>query len=511
MADVALFAAMEDYQYWADFFEPGKFTLKSTKAESYAFARSDGTLITLSGKGFTYDPDASSVLTGGQIAAVTVANKGGDKLFAISRLQADAVDFYYRVNGWNDESGSGFAAISALLTGNDAVTGSDEADDISAGSQECDDTVDARGGDDFITGDRGNDAIKGGDGFDTLTYQETFYNPSASRGVTLDAKAGTAADPWGGADTFSAVEEYRGSSFDDTLKGSDRDEDWAGLRGANRIDGAGGFDFVRYDEDARFGGKKGIKADLSKGVILDGWGQKDGVSGIEGVRGTNGKDAFTGDAKDNYFEGLNGVDTFTGGGGFDTVGFGGIHFNGAKHGVSVDLGRASGQVRDDGYGNKESLSGFKGIVGSDFSDTLTAGAGDSYINGRTGDDRIDGGGGFDRLRGGSGNDSFRFATKPDAFGLGTIEDVGDGDDSFLLDDAAFLSLAATGAKKQLAASAFKLLGGGAAADGDDRILYDKANGDLFYDRDGSGTSFAAVKFAEIENKAELSAADFFVV
>lgn len=511
MAEITLFAAMDDYQYWADFFEPGKFTFKSSTAKTYAFERADGTLITLSGNGFEYDPDARSVFVGGQIASVTVRDSSGDKLLAVAGLKADAVDFHYRVNGWSDEPGGGFNAISALLAGNDAVVGSDEAEDISAGSQEGDDKVDARGGDDFIKGDRGSDAIKGGDGFDTLTYQETIYDRGARHGVALDAKAGTAADPWGGADTFSSIEEFRGSSFADTLKGSDRDEDWAGLRGADRIDGAGGFDLVRYDEDKRFGGEKGVKADLSKGVILDGWGQKDGVSGIEGVRGTNRKDSFIGDAKDNYFEGLNGVDTFTGAGGFDTVGFGGIRFNGATHGVKVDLGRSSGQVIDDGYGNKESLSAFKGIVGSDLDDTLTARAGDSYINGRAGDDRIDGGGGFDRLRGGGGGDSFRFAAEPGASGLGTIEDFGDGDDSFLLDDAAFLSLAASGSNKQLASSAFKLLGAGGTADGNDRILYDKANGDLFYDRDGSGTDFAAVKFAEIENKAELNVADFFVV
>ncbi|MNU08007.1 hypothetical protein D3C72_2538740 [compost metagenome] len=62
----------------------------------------------------------------------------------------------------------------------------------------------------------------------------------------------------------------------------------------------------------------------------------------------------------------------------------------------------------------------------------------------------------------------------------------------------------------LAATAFKHLDLG-AADSNDRILYDQDRGDLYYDRDGSGTAYAAVKIAEIANFTTLTHADFFVI
>jgi Ca2+-binding RTX toxin-like protein len=47
-------------------------------------------------------------------------------------------------------------------------------------------------------------------------------------------------------------------------------------------------------------------------------------------------------------------------------------------------------------------------------------------------------------------------------------------------------------------------------DGNDFIVYNKTTGALSYDADGSGSG-AAVKFAVIENKVALTAADFLVI
>ncbi|MBI1731236.1 MAG: hypothetical protein HYR49_00515, partial [Gammaproteobacteria bacterium] len=44
----------------------------------------------------------------------------------------------------------------------------------------------------------------------------------------------------------------------------------------------------------------------------------------------------------------------------------------------------------------------------------------------------------------------------------------------------------------------------------DRIIYHTTTGELFYDRDGSGTK-AAVLFATLEGAPTLDADDFFVV
>ena len=49
-----------------------------------------------------------------------------------------------------------------------------------------------------------------------------------------------------------------------------------------------------------------------------------------------------------------------------------------------------------------------------------------------------------------------------------------------------------------------------AMDAEDRIVYDKTTGNLFYDADGTG-KIAAIKLALLTNKAKLSFADFLVI
>ena len=74
-----------------------------------------------------------------------------------------------------------------------------------------------------------------------------------------------------------------------------------------------------------------------------------------------------------------------------------------------------------------------------------------------------------------------------------------------LENAVFASIGPAGA---LAAARFKVLGAG--VDADDRILYHRASGTLFYDPDGSGAQARQV-FAVIDTAPALTAADFLVV
>ncbi len=83
------------------------------------------------------------------------------------------------------------------------------------------------------------------------------------------------------------------------------------------------------------------------------------------------------------------------------------------------------------------------------------------------------------------------------------------DDTIHLEADFFLNIAKN-ADGTIVSSAFKNLNS-AAADADDRILYDRAQGDLFYDQDGSGTLHAAVKFADISNTASFTNADFVMI
>jgi Ca2+-binding RTX toxin-like protein len=60
----------------------------------------------------------------------------------------------------------------------------------------------------------------------------------------------------------------------------------------------------------------------------------------------------------------------------------------------------------------------------------------------------------------------------------------------------------------ISADAFRV--GRAAADAEDRIVYDRTKGALYYDADGTGPA-AMVKFAILANKAALTSWDFFVI
>ena len=75
-----------------------------------------------------------------------------------------------------------------------------------------------------------------------------------------------------------------------------------------------------------------------------------------------------------------------------------------------------------------------------------------------------------------------------------------------MENAVFTLLGANGA---LSASLFKNLFLG-AQDANDRILYDQANGNLFYDTNGLAAG-GVIHFAEVTNGLALTAADFVVV
>jgi pimeloyl-ACP methyl ester carboxylesterase len=145
-------------------------------------------------------------------------------------------------------------------------------------------------------------------------------------------------------------------------------------------------------------------------------------------------------------------------------------------------------------------------LGTASSESLTGTSGADVISGLGGSDKLWGKGGNDILIGGSGKDAFTFDTALSATGnVDTINDFSVVDDTIRLNDNIFTKVWDEG---QLRSSWFRV--GEKALDYNDYIVYNKNTGDLYYDKDGSGSA-AAVKFAVIENKALLSAADFIVI
>lgn len=194
-------------------------------------------------------------------------------------------------------------------------------------------------------------------------------------------------------------------------------------------------------------------------------------------------------------------------------------------GEAIALSEAADSVRYRSYDHAVVVEGGGGndrIAGSRFNDLLDGGTGNDRLQGGAGNDQIDGGSGMDYLRGGAGddvlnggagrdklaggesNDSFVFDAALGEANADRILDFRSAHDEFRLDNAVFVGLA-TG--DTLPDGAFVI--GRSAKDEDDRILYDKACGDLLFDADGAGGA-AAVKFASVDRGTCLSADDFVI-
>ena len=129
----------------------------------------------------------------------------------------------------------------------------------------------------------------------------------------------------------------------------------------------------------------------------------------------------------------------------------------------------------------------------------------NYVTGNAGANVIDGGAGSDYLQGRGGADSFAFTTALGPNNVDEILDFVSGTDKIALDDAIFAGIGTPGS---FDANAF--VAGSAAADADDRIIYNQATGQLFYDADGNGAG-EAVLFGLVAGLPTLTASDFTVI
>jgi len=153
---------------------------------------------------------------------------------------------------------------------------------------------------------------------------------------------------------------------------------------------------------------------------------------------------------------------------------------------------------------------FKGGRLNDFfdsfagNDTLNGNGGNDTLFGNLGNDLLNGGLGRDSLFGGAGRDTFVFnaaLTSTDS-----IADFSHRDDTIRLENSIFKGMG-SGPLKSI-----YFYAGTRAHDADDHIIYNKANGALFYDSDGTGPH-AQVQFATIGNHstAGLAYTDFVLV
>lgn len=228
------------------------------------------------------------------------------------------------------------------------------------------------------------------------------------------------------------------------------------------------------------------------------------------VDGGLGADKLYAGAGNNKLTGGGGNDILGGGAGADSLD-GGADTDAATYfyssaGVTVSLTTPS---TNKGDAAGDTFVSIENINGSTFNDTLSGNSVANTIYGDKGNDVIRGYAGNDTLTGASGKDTFIFHTALNATtNVDKITDFSAVDDTIQLENGIFTALTATGA---LSAAAFRANGTGVAADSTDRIIYETDTGKIFYDRDGSGTSYDGVLFATLVNKPTITSLDFIVI
>ncbi len=307
----------------------------------------------------------------------------------------DGGDGHDRVRYDRDEGEGGGSGVEVNLAAGWAVDGFGHTDTLTSienvRGTDFDDIFIGNNYDNYFEGRQGADSYTGH--IDAWT-QVSYANETGGTGIIVDLSAGVGSDTYGFTETFSLVDAVRGSQYLDTLTGDDDGTTFLGLEGDDVITGgASNDDFVRYDRDASYGGGLGVTVDLGAGTAIDGFGDTDTLVSIEAARGTSSDDEFIGNDYENFFEGRQGADSYTG----HANAFTQVSYANESGGVGVIADLSTG-MGSDTYGFTETYSLVNSIRGSQYNDTLTGDAGDNDFRGLEGDDIIDGGDGFDRIR-----------------------------------------------------------------------------------------------------------------
>jgi Ca2+-binding RTX toxin-like protein len=407
--------------------------------------------------------------------------------------------------------------------GNDLIEGGDGNDEIVGGSGN--DTLRGGANDDFIEGGAGADQLAGGadndfylvdspadviveavgEGFDVV-YSRSSYTLGADAEVEVLSSISQ--------DATTAM-ELVGNGFNQIIYGN---------AGANFLQGGGGTDYLvgLGGNDAYFvagpgdnvveatgGGARDVIYTPNDYVMIAGLdvevlsSSNQSGTGAQTLIGNAIAQEIYGNAGVNFIEGGGGADYLMGLGGNDVyvVGDAGATVvesaGGGRDVVYTRSSYALGAGQEVEVLSVQSTSSTTAIdlSGNNFANELYGNAGANVLNG---------GGGADYLMGFGGADTFAFTTTLGNGNVDMIADFTSGTDRIALDDAVFAGLG-LGA---LPAGAF--VAGTAAGDADDRIIYDSATGNLFFDPDGSGAG-AAIQFAHVAPGTAIVASDFQVI
>ena len=441
---------------------------------------------------------------------------------------------------------------SDTLVNIESVIGSDHNDTIVGSSGN--NTLEGGKGDDTIEGGSGDDRLVGGEGRNTARY-------SSFLDAWVDLSISGPQERTGyGRDTLIGIVNLEGGSGDDTFIGNHEDNRLVGNSGDDTLTGGGGNDTLDGGTGLNMAVFSGARAHYtittSDGTVQvsDSRGaQGDGVDILKDIRLVkfadqtvalnNGapsnntltipsvaEDAAVGttiaslrssdpdgdsltytlvDAAGGLF-GLNGT---------DLVLRNALDFeSSSSHAIAVRVQDAYGgsftktltisirNVVETTPLVKRGTAAGEQVVGESGNDKLYGLGGNDQIFGQDGNDTLYGGAGNDVLDGGNGKDVFVFDLKPTArTNLDHMQNFVAKDDTIHLSKKIFSKLAKKGL---LSKDAFVI--GDRVHDKEDRIIYYKKGGGLFYDPDGTGKA-KAVQFASIDKNLGITHKDFLVI
>jgi serralysin len=433
--------------------------------DSYDFTKNQGPVIAIWDAGGAHDVLDASGYAFNQVIdlhAGAFSDIGGmRKNVAI----ADGTTIEDAIGGSLDDTITGNAAAN-ILSGNggwDTISG-----------QDGNDTINGNDGNDSLIGGAGNDTMCGGAGDDTMTGgdgADAYYvDAIGDRVIETNAVLAT-----GGDDIVLSILTYTLTANVERLS----------LSGTGVINGTGNT--------------------LANAITGNGTGNVlSGLAGNDTLSGLAGNDTLNGGAGADHMYGGDGSDTYYIDAALDavvetnavlSVGGNDLVISTVTHtlGVNVERLTLSGALAINGTGNV-------------LANTIVGNAAANSLSGLAGNDSLNGAGGNDTLTGGVGNDYFVFNALLNATtNVDRIADFNAVADTIRIENAIFTKIAGLGA---LTAAQFWM--GTAAHDANDRIVYNKTTGALYYDSNGNAAG-GSVQFAVLTTHPVITNADFFII
>ncbi|WP_064708958.1 beta strand repeat-containing protein [Rhizobium bangladeshense] len=334
-------------------------------------------------------------------AGHSLVGGAGDDIYFVG---AEGVTVMEAAGGGTDEIRTSLASFSmanytnierVTFTGTGAVNLTGGAgDDILTGGV-GDDILDGAGGNDILIGSAGADQLIGGAGTDTASYG------NAAAAVTVNLKTGAHAGDAAG-DTFSGIEVFEGSNFNDSFFSS---------ASADTLNGAAGtLDTIDYSLSGA-----AVDVNLTTNVVSGGDAAGDVLANFERVVGSSFADTLASSTSGHALAGGAGNDIYL-------VGNQGVTITEASGGGTDEIRTALATYSMAAFANVERLT-FNGTGNT----TLTGNAGNNIITGGAGNDTLIGGAGADQLIGGAGTDTASYTNAGGAITINLKTGVHTGD------------------------------------------------------------------------------------